>query len=232
LIDRSVYVKLSSVNSGGTPRRTTEVNSAANDRAGRRSQAERSAYTRERVVQAVTDLIADEGIASATASRISSRAGVTWGAIAHQFGDKDSVLLAVAEHGFAQLSRSLTEGLDDGAAPRERMDVLIDETWRRLNTPSSLAFLEIVLNARNLDHGELRSRQEALVVTHTRQIWSDLFGEFDVDEKAIDTARKLTFATLLGMSIQNRLGPHKPRFSHEIETLKRMALNLLGLANE
>jgi AcrR family transcriptional regulator len=184
------------------------------------------------VVQAVIDLIADEGIASATASRISARAGVTWGAIAHQFGGKDSVLLAVAEHGFAQLSRSLIEGLDDGATPRERMDVLIDETWRRLNTPSSLAFLEIVLNARNLDHGQLRSRQEALIVTHTRQIWSDLFGEFDVDEKAIDTARKLTFATLLGMSIQNRLGPREPRFSHEIETLKRMALNMLGLANE
>jgi len=208
------------------------VNAAAKNRVGRRSQAERSALTRERVVQAVIDLIADEGIASATASRIASRAGVTWGAIAHQFGDKDSVLLAVAEHGFAQLSRTLVENLGEGATPRQRMDVLIDETWRRLNTRSSLAFLEIVLNARNLDHGQLRSRQEALIVTHTRQIWSDLFGEFDVDDKAIDTARKLTFATLLGMSIQIKMGPHKPRFTHEIETLKVLALSMLGLDAE
>lgn len=183
-------------------------------------------------MQAVTDLIVDEGIASATASRISSRAGVTWGAVAHQFGDKDAVLLAVAEHGFAQLSRSLVESLDERATPRERMDTLIDETWRRLNARSSLAFLEIVLNARNLDHGQLRSRQEALIVTHTRQIWIDLFGEFDIDEKAIDTARKLTFATLLGMSIQNKMGPRKPRFSHEIETLKLLALSMLGLDDE
>jgi AcrR family transcriptional regulator len=199
---------------------------------GRRSQAERSALTRERVVQAVTDLIADEGIASATASRISSSAGVTWGAIAHQFGDKDSVLLAVAEHGLSQLSRSLVEILDEGSTPRERLDVLIDETWRRLNARSSLAFLEIVLNARDLDHGQLRSRQEALIVTHTRKIWSDLFSEFDVGEKAIDTARKLTFATLLGMSIQSRMGPRKLRFSHEIEALKVLALSMLGLADE
>ena len=182
-------------------------------------------------MQAVTDLIADEGIASATASRISAHAGVTWGAIAHQFGDKDSVLLAVAEHGFEKLSRSLVESLDEGATPRERMDVLIDETWRRLNARSSLAFLEIVLNARNLDHGQLRSRQEALIVTHTRQIWSDLFAEFDVDEQAIDTARKLTFAALLGMSIQSKMGPRKPRFSHEIATLKELALRMLGLAD-
>jgi len=208
------------------------VNAAAKNRVGRRSQAERSALTRERVVQAVIDLIADEGIASATASRIASRAGVTWGAIAHQFGDKDSVLLAVAEHGFTQLSRTLVENLGEEATSRQRMDVLIDETWRRLNTRSSLAFLEIVLNARNLDHGQLRSRQEALIVTHTRQIWSDLFGEFDVDDKAIDTARKLTFATLLGMSIQIKMGPHKPRFTHEIETLKVLALSMLGLDAE
>jgi len=83
--------------------------------------------------------------------------------------------------------------------------------WRRLNRRSSLAFLEIVLNTRNPDHGQLRSRQEALIVTHTRQIWSGLFGEFDVDRRAIDTARKLTFATLLGMSIQSKMGPRKPR---------------------
>jgi AcrR family transcriptional regulator len=184
------------------------------------------------VVQAVIDVIADEGIASATASRIASRAGVTWGAIAHQFGDKDSVLLAVAEHGFTQLSRTLVENLGEGATSRERMDVLIDETWRRLNTRSSLAFLEIVLNARNLDHGQLRSRQETLIVTHTRQIWSDLFGEFDVDDKAIDTARKLTFAALLGMSIQSKMGPRKLRFTHEIETLKVLALSMLGLDAE
>lgn len=208
------------------------MNTAAKNRVGRRSQAERSAFTRERVVQAVIDLIADEGIASATASRIASRAGVTWGAIAHQFGDKDSVLLAVAERGFTELSRTLVENLGEEATARQRMDVLIDETWRRLNTRSSLAFLEIVLNARNLDHGQLRSRQEALIVTHTRQIWSDLFGEFDVDDKAIDTARKLTFATLLGMSIQIKMGPRKPRFTHEIETLKVLALSMLGLDPE
>ncbi|MBW2391571.1 MAG: hypothetical protein JRG89_24525 [Deltaproteobacteria bacterium] len=69
-------------------------------------------------------------------------------------------------------------------------------------------------------------------MTHTRQIWSDLFGEFDVDDKAIDTARKLTFAALLGMSIQSKMGPRKLRFTHEIETLKVLALSMLGLDAE
>ncbi|NIV48010.1 MAG: TetR family transcriptional regulator, partial [Gammaproteobacteria bacterium] len=64
------------------------------------TQAERSALTRETVIQAVVDCIVEEGINAATAARIAERSGVTWGAIVHQFGDKDSLLLAVVERSF------------------------------------------------------------------------------------------------------------------------------------
>ena len=197
-------------------------------RSGRRTQAERSALTRDRVIRAVVDLVAEEGLGSATASRISERAGVTWGAIAHQFGDKDSVLLAVVEHGFANLSQSLRDALKAGrATPRERVSLLIEETWRRLNDPSSRAFTEIMLNARTHSKGALGSRQEERVVTLTQKIWRDLFAGFEIDPRAIDTARKLTFAALLGMSFQAMLGPKKPRFTREIESLKEFALHTL-----
>jgi len=197
---------------------------------GRRTQAERSALTRAKVIEAVIELIAEEGIASATASRIAQRAGVTWGAIAHQFGDKDAVLLAVVESSFASLSQSLLDSLDGGETPEERVSLLIDETWRRITAPSSQAFVEIVLNARTLFHGPLESRHESLMVAHTQKIWRDLFAGFGADPLAIDTARKLTFAALLGMSIQRKLSPRQPRFSREIATLKGLTLGMLGLA--
>jgi hypothetical protein len=54
-------------------------------------------------------------------------------------------------------------------------------------------------------------------------------GEFEVHPEVIDTARKLTFATLLGMAIQGMLGSRKPRFSREIETLKQSVLHMLEL---
>ena len=204
----------------------------ATGRSRRRTQAERSALTREKVIQAVVDCIVEEGIHHTTAARIAERSGVTWGAIVHQFGDKDSLLLAVVERSFDNLSRSLHASLGEGSkTPRERISLLVDETWRRLNAPSFRAFLEIVLNSRIATDRTLKTRQEDIVVTLTRDIWSDLFGEFGVDPGVIDTARKLTFATLLGMAIQGMLGPRKPRFSREIETLKQSVLHMLELGD-
>ena len=65
--------------------------------ATRRTQEERSAATREKVIQATIDCIVEEGLHNTTAARITAHSGITWGAIAHQFGDKDSVLFAVVE---------------------------------------------------------------------------------------------------------------------------------------
>ena len=66
-----------------------------------------------------------------------------------------------------------------------------------------------------------------MVVELTQKLWRELFAGFEIDLEAIDRARKLTFAALLGLSFQAMLGPRKPRFTREIETLKEFALYML-----
>ena len=61
----------------------------------RRSHAERRAETRARIIEAVIESIAEVGFHRTTAVEITRRAGVTWGAVQHHFGDKDGILLAV-----------------------------------------------------------------------------------------------------------------------------------------
>jgi len=197
----------------------------------RRTQSERSALTREKVIQAVVDCIADEGLSKTTAARIAKRAGVTWGAIVHQFGDKDSVLLAVLERSFGNLSKSVAQAMAGGArTPRERVSWLVDETWQRLTAPSFHAFLEIVLDRRR-ERGDsaLKARQEEIIIGSNKQIWTDLFGEFGVDPATIDPVRTLASASLLGMAILSMIGPRKPHFTREITTLKDNVLHLLEL---
>ena len=63
----------------------------------RRSHAERTAETRCRVMAAVVESIADVGYQKTTSAEIARRAGVTWGAVQHHFGDKDGILMAVLE---------------------------------------------------------------------------------------------------------------------------------------
>ncbi|MFN8628592.1 MAG: TetR/AcrR family transcriptional regulator [Candidatus Binatia bacterium] len=179
----------------------------------------------------MVDCIADEGLSKTTAARIAKRAGMTWGAIVHQFGDKDSVLLAVLERSFGNLSKSVAQAMASGArTPRERVSWLVDETWARLTAPSFHAFLEIVLDRRRKrGGGALKARQEEIIIGANKQIWADLFGEFGVDPAIVDPVRTLASASLLGMAILSMIGPRKPHFTREIATLKDNVLHLLQL---
>jgi AcrR family transcriptional regulator len=75
--------------------------------AGRRSQAERTAATRRALIAAGRALFAARGYSAAGQEEIVERAGVTRGALAHHFGTKRGLFMAVLE----AVERELTEGI-------------------------------------------------------------------------------------------------------------------------
>ncbi|CAM3038767.1 TetR/AcrR family transcriptional regulator [Tsukamurella hominis] len=70
-----------------------EVN--GEDRGGRRTQAERTAATRTALIAAARGLFAEHGYAGVGTQAIVEAAGVTRGALYHQFGDKRGLFEAV-----------------------------------------------------------------------------------------------------------------------------------------
>lgn len=197
----------------------------------RRTQAERSAETREKVIQAVIECIAEEGLHNTSAARIAERAGVTWGAIAHQFGDKESLLVAAVERNMQAVAQDLAESvLNRNLSPRERVSLLIDRTWLHITQASAVAYIEFVLYGRSYPQGSARRRQtEEIAFASSRKIWQDLFGDLDIDPRRLNTARTIASATMLGMAIQGLLAPVRPSFAAELEALKRIVAELLDL---
>jgi AcrR family transcriptional regulator len=61
----------------------------------RRSQADRTASTRAALIAGARALFADRGYADVSTPELASAAGVTRGALYHQFGDKEGLFLAV-----------------------------------------------------------------------------------------------------------------------------------------
>jgi AcrR family transcriptional regulator len=77
----------------------------------RRTQADRSAATRNALVAAARGLFAAQGFAEVSTDAIVAAAGVTRGALYHQFADKTALFDAVLEAVEADIARRLTEGV-------------------------------------------------------------------------------------------------------------------------
>jgi AcrR family transcriptional regulator len=77
----------------------------------RRTQADRSAATRDALVAAARRLFAVQGFAEVPTDAIVAAAGVTRGALYHQFADKTALFDAVMEAVEADIARRLADGV-------------------------------------------------------------------------------------------------------------------------
>jgi AcrR family transcriptional regulator len=147
----------------------------------RTKHAERSEATRAALVAAARPLFAQRGYADVGTEEIVRAAGVTRGALYHQYADKRELFAAVFEQVEAELTRRVgqaagaaaTEGpraelrigtaawLDACAEPELRRILLLDgpsvlghERWREIGLRYGLGLVEAVLQAA-IDAGEL-----------------------------------------------------------------------------
>jgi AcrR family transcriptional regulator len=75
----------------------------------RRSQADRTASTRAALIAGARALFADRGYADVSTPELASAAGVTRGALYHQFGDKQGLFLAVVNAVEADVTARLAQ---------------------------------------------------------------------------------------------------------------------------
>jgi AcrR family transcriptional regulator len=111
----------------------------------RRSQAERTAETRARILAAVVESIAEVGFQRTTAAEIAQRAGVTWGAVQHHFGGKDGILLAVLEDTFNRFAVRLDDLPAEAASLEERASLFVARAWEHFSSPHYRSTFEILL---------------------------------------------------------------------------------------
>jgi AcrR family transcriptional regulator len=142
-------------------------------------QASRSASTRAKLIRAARRLFASRGYAAVGTEQIVRRAGVTRGALYHQFSSKENLFLAVYEQVEQELTERVAATLGEvssplGAlragirafleacrAPEVQRIVLIDapavlgwERWREVAERYGLGLIEAVVTAA-IEAGEI-----------------------------------------------------------------------------
>lgn len=148
----------------------------------RRTQAERTQATREALIAAARGLFTERGYDGVGTEEIVRSAGVTRGALYHQFGDKASLLEAVYERieaestervarivlgselhsPMAAMRAGVEAFLDECAKPELRQIALHDapavlgwERWRDIGAANGLGLIEASLAA-SIEAGEMR----------------------------------------------------------------------------
>jgi len=115
----------------------------------RRSQESRSAATRARLLEVAIESLYTSGYAATSTTVVAEGAGVSRGAMLHQFPTKVDLMLFVVQAVYEEDIRLYHEALDPIADPKERLRAFPRAVWQVLCRPAGVAVLEIMQGSRS-----------------------------------------------------------------------------------
>jgi AcrR family transcriptional regulator len=115
----------------------------------RRTQESRSAATRARLLEVAVESLYTKGYAATSTTVVAEGAGVSRGAMLHQFPTKVDLMLFVVQAVYEEDIRLYHEALDPIADPKERLRAFPRAVWEVLCRPAGVAVLEIMQGSRS-----------------------------------------------------------------------------------
>jgi AcrR family transcriptional regulator len=114
----------------------------------RRTQAERSAAMRTRLLDATVECLVSYGYAGTTTPRVAELAGVTRGAQIHHFRSKEDLVVAAIEHLAQQRAQAAVRELGRVQASPDPVATILDFLWEAHQGPMFTAAMELWVAAR------------------------------------------------------------------------------------
>ena len=198
-------------------------------RKSRRSQADRSAATRAKVLAAARDVLCAQGYTGATMHAIRDAAGMSLGAIQHQFPTKAKMMAAVAAEFAAYRTRVYTEAIRAGTTPRQSMENLIDANFHMVSRPEMAAVLEIHLARRNDPDLDKEVGPSTRRFDRRVRLWGHfILRAAGIDnDKAYQSLQLLNNAVTRGLTVEYIRNPDMALIERSVAIWKRQMLELV-----
>lgn len=135
----------------------------------RRTQAERSAATQARLLDAALDCLVEVGYAGISTTMVAERAGVSRGAQLHHFPTRAALVAAAVEHLYARLTAEYQAGFAALAPRADRVRAAIRLLWSMYTARHFPAVLEL-FNAARTD-AELRAHLAPIAAAHVANVF-------------------------------------------------------------
>jgi AcrR family transcriptional regulator len=193
----------------------------------RRSQEQRSAETRERLIVAAIECIERVGYVEATTTLIVQHAKVSRGALQHHFATKADLIVAVIDRVSEELNLRFDVAALGTAPLARRVAAIVDRYWAVFMGPSFRAVLGISLSiggepalatrlADRLD--EARKSYDV--------VWQELFHDLGRSAADLAATRRVVMSAARGFGVLKMLQPHGDH-DRDRKTLYEIALREL-----
>jgi AcrR family transcriptional regulator len=172
----------------------------------RRTQAERSASTQQRLLDATVACIVEQGLKQTSTTEVCRRAGVSRGAQLHHFPTKAGLVAAAVEHLVARRHdefRAAYARIQGGAAG---LTAVVEALWRIYSGPTLHAWQELTVAART--DAELRRLMVEVnqrFFTLAQDTLAGLMGAAARTDPELAAATRLTLAVLDGLALNQVL---------------------------
>ncbi|HEX3604276.1 MAG TPA: TetR/AcrR family transcriptional regulator [Candidatus Dormibacteraeota bacterium] len=181
------------------------------DRPARRTQAERSAATQARVLEAAAEVLLESGYSGLTTTRVAQRAGVSRGAQLHQYPTKEALVVAAVDHVARCWGEALRVQAGTLPAGDDRLLRVHELLWSALSGPLFLTALELWVAGRT--DPVLREAVlpfERSFVRGARSLMFEMYGPELAARPRCREAIDLVMHTMRGGALALVLRPERP----------------------
>ena len=184
----------------------------------RRTQAERTAETREALLDAAIRLLYRKGYAGTSTEAIAEEAGVTRGALHHHFGTRVQLMADVIGSVYEREKRAY-ERIAADTGRGARLADWPEMLWEVLSRPSGLAVLEILQASRSdPELAALVAPMQARVEQMSLETIKQQFGSGE-DSEMLAGIRLFVWA-VCGLSIAQVLAPDPADMRRSVDFLR------------
>jgi AcrR family transcriptional regulator len=167
------------------------------------------------MLDAVVACIVENGYYEASSNAIARRAGVTWGAIQHQFGTRQGLLVAVLEDRWQRLTDRIAAADVSGDTLEQRLACVMAALEEHYGSPEHLVLTQIMLDL--IQSPATSAAMKRAVEEHGRElvrVWRPLFSQALGDAAEDEELVRYAFLTIRGYlsagTMAARLVPQRP----------------------
>jgi len=205
--------------------------SIATSQRPRRTQEERRAETRRKLIDATIQALQERGAARMTMADVAEKAGLTRGAIQYHFDTPTELLKATVVEIAERMGGMIDIGALRGMALGPRIDALIDANWKAYTSGNYIAFLEIAVQGRiEPELGKVVRETLAEIELSRADTWTEIFADTGRTRDEIIAWRTALQVMARGLALSKMIAHQDAIVDPQVERFTTMLKQQLGAA--